>query len=632
MRIVSLPCLRFVLALTLGLGGIKLFGQPSGGPYGPIQLEYAIPADTTTVYFVAPDGSANATGATLEAPTSIEAAFARARTGDAIILRGGIYRTGDLQFNQGITVQPFEDEKPILKGTRIATEWEALPGELWRTEWKTLFPLAPQPWWRKERHLRDTPVHLFNNDMVFVDGELLATKGYPAELDANSFCVDYESGYVYIGTDPTDRVVEITACDNALTRVTGEVHGKVSDKIGPKIRGIVFTQYAYRAIEIEGYNPEAVSPESAHGKDVVGTVLEHCTLSYCSRVGAYLRGDDMIIRHNLVTDTGTEGLFILSSNDVLLEKNIVTRNNEEGIQGYFATAIKIFNQCYRVTCNDNLILVNRDSSGIWYDVGNVDGVFTNNWIENTFNGFFFEISKGAICAGNVFVNCITGTRVLNSSGVKVYQNTYVNSSASFDRTTRSAVGDHFDWHPASGPDVDERFGHEFGNNLLVAHPSFQPPLLNVWQEPALCGTLTEPMLDGSDHNVYVRTGGGGLRPDLSDFAQVINFYRRFGYTDGQNLITWTPLAGEECNGKFDTLESFRDKVSGFEAGSIAFENYDGVLFHGSHLGNYALMPAFAAKVAVAPAPAFVEAVLPPAFAEADFPGAFPVLGDWEARP
>ena len=41
---------------------------------------------------------------------------------------------------------------------------------------------------------------------------------------------------------------------------------------------------------------------------------------------------------------------------------------------------------------DNLIIDNRDSSGIWYDVGNVDGLFINNWIENTDNGFFFEIS------------------------------------------------------------------------------------------------------------------------------------------------------------------------------------------------------------------------------------------------
>src|SRR5690606_30807825 len=114
------------------------------------------------------------------------------------------------------------------------------------------------------------------------------------------------------------------------------------------------------------------------------------------------------IRNCLVSDTSTEGIFILSSNDVLLERNIIRRNNVEGITGYFASAVKIFNQCYRVTCRENLIIENADSSGIWYDVGNIDGVFVNNWIQNSDNGFFFEISKGAICAGNVFVDCDKG--------------------------------------------------------------------------------------------------------------------------------------------------------------------------------------------------------------------------------
>jgi parallel beta-helix repeat protein len=102
------------------------------------------------------------------------------------------------------------------------------------------------------------------------------------------------------------------------------------------------------------------------------------------------------------------------------------------------------------------------SNGIWYDVGNVDGVFINNWIEGvgnsegpfsadrpwpSHNGFFFEISKGAVCAGNVFVNCDHGLWVLNSSDVKIYQNTFINSIACFSRNERSAEGDHFGWHP-----------------------------------------------------------------------------------------------------------------------------------------------------------------------------------------
>ena len=195
------------------------------------------------------------------------------------------------------------------------------------------------------------------------------------------------------------------------------------------IRGITFTQYAYRAIEIEGTEPEGLSNESKYGKDVVGSTFENCTISFCSRVAAYLRGDKLTMRNCLVSDTSTEGIYILSSSDVLLERNIFRRNNIENITGYFPAGVKIFNQCYRVTCRDNLVTDLANSNGIWYDVGNVDGRFINNRVEGvgninspfsgerfwpSDNGFFFEISKGAICAGNVFVNCDHGIFVLNS--------------------------------------------------------------------------------------------------------------------------------------------------------------------------------------------------------------------------
>src|SRR5690606_34006192 len=111
---------------------IPVAAQPSGGPYGPIPQSYAVP-DAANVYYVAPDGNADAPGTTLARPTTIESAIARVVSGDAIVLRGGTYRVGGLQLNQGITLQPYLDERPVLKGTRVATEWEELRGNVWRT-------------------------------------------------------------------------------------------------------------------------------------------------------------------------------------------------------------------------------------------------------------------------------------------------------------------------------------------------------------------------------------------------------------------------------------------------------------------------------------------------------------------
>ncbi|AKC88444.1 hypothetical protein WQ53_15415 [Pseudoxanthomonas suwonensis] len=563
--------------------------QPSGGPYGPIPQSYEVPA-AGTVYYVSPNGDAAAPGTALARPTTLESAVARVVTGDAIVLRGGTYRVGGLQLNQGITLQPYLGERPVLKGTRVASEWEALRDNVWRTKWTTLFPAGPLGWWRREREGMRTPLHRFNNDMVFVDGRLLKSAGWEGELDEDSFYVDYTNGYVYLGADPKDRLVEITAHDIALHRPSRPVHGKPSDGKGPTIRGLTFTQYAYRAIDIEGKKPSTtadqeptddpvgVSDPADHGKEVVGTTLEHVTISFTSRVAGYFRGDGLTIRNSLVSDTGTEGIYVIGSSDVLLERNIVRRNNIEQLTGYFPAAVKIFNQSYRVVVRDNLVIDHPHSNGVWYDVGNVDGVFANNHVEGTQIGFFFEISRDVVVAGNVFVDNGQGIRVLNSAGARVYHNTFLNSPVLFDRNERSAKDDHFGWHPQTGPDVDERDGHVFEGNLLAAGPGFAKPLLNFEQPAALCGQLTRPMTTRVDGNAY-------FRADLGD----------------EPLVVWSPARNKDCRTGFATLEAFR-KATGLEAQGKAWVPHEGTLFRSVELRRFELaaLPPGMQEVAVAP--------------------------------
>ena len=396
-------------------------------------------------------------------PTTLETAIAKVVTGDAIILRGGTYRTGGLRFNQGITMQPYADERPVLKGTRVATEWQgpaqqrladvvedALSGRAARLvaagprgHADAAAPLQQRHGLRRRRDAAGPPAGRASSTSTRTTSTTRRDRSTSASI-------------------PTNRLVEITAFDGALIRTTAPVHGKTNDHKGPVIRGITFTQYAWRALEIEGkrsFGPddeptdEPVGPAdpATYGKEVTGTTLENVTISFCSRVAGYFRGDGLALRNSLFSDTSTEGVYVIGSSDVLLEKNIFRRNNVEELTGYYPAAVKIFNQSHRVTCRDNLVMDNPNSNGIWYDVGNLDGVFVNNWVEDALDGFFFEISKGAIVAGNVFVNCDKGIRVLNSSNVRVYHNTLVNSVASFERNERSATGDHFGWHPATGP-------------------------------------------------------------------------------------------------------------------------------------------------------------------------------------
>jgi hypothetical protein len=560
-------------------------GQPSGGPYGPVPQTYDWPKDAKKIYYVSPDGNAEASGATLNTPTTIEEALKRAITGDAVILRGGVYRTGGLRFNQGITIQPYSNEQPIFKGTKVADKWEKTEGGLWKTTWKTLFPEKPADWWVGSR-FRDTPLHRFNNDMVFIDGRFLQSAGSQGEVNENTYFIDYNDSAVYIGTDPANHLVEITAFNEALTRTAGSINGRANDKKGPVIRGITFTQYAYRALEVEGKDPQGVAKESTYGKDVVGTVIENCTISFCSRVAAYLKGDKLVMRHCLISDTSTEGIYIIASNDVLLEKNIFRRNNIENISGYYPADVKIFNQSHRVTCKDNLVTDSPNTNGIWYDVGNVDGIFIDNFVENvgtirerntsdrfwpSNSGFFFEISKGAIVAGNVFVNCDQGIRVLNCCNVRCYNNTLVNSAVFFGRDARGERTDHFGWHPQTAADVNDRDGHVFVNNLLFTDADYRGPLLAFWQPDMLCKRLNKPQVKQLDYDVFVQQGPPNDR-----------------------LIQWSPSPEANCQARFASPEDLHKAVPEFAANCKSFTDYNGPLFKDAERGNYQLLKTFPA--------------------------------------
>jgi parallel beta-helix repeat protein len=596
----------------------SLKANPSGGPYGPIRQTYDLPKVKGKIYYVAPDGKADNKGEILAKPTTLEKAIEKVVAGDAIVMRGGTYRTGELILNQGITIQPYLDEKPVLKGTYIANQWQDLGGGLWKTSWTRLFPAKPDDWWWREWGGRTTPLHRFNNDMVFVDGKFLQSAGWINEVDENSYFIAYDTKEVYIGTDPKDRLVEITAFNGAIYRTTGECHGKVSDRKGPVIRGITFTQYAGDAIFVEGTYPQGLSGESEHGKEVMGTTLENCEISNCSRVAARLRGDSLVLRHCKVSNTSTEGVYVEASNDVLLESNIFTKNNIENITGYFPAAVKIFNQSYRVTCRDNLVIDLPYSNGIWYDVGNVDGVFIDNWVQDvgirdrqfskeqfwpSDNGFFFEISKGAICAGNVFVNCDQGIYVLNSSDVQMYNNTLVNSTVTIGRNQRGSGADHFGWHPSTGPGVDERDGHVSVNNLLTADETYSRPLFVVWQTPSLCKKLNKPQLNQLDNNVYVRT---------SDATSKL-------------LMLWAPANNKECQLGFESLAGLRKLHPNFSANSMYLSDYDGPLFKGREVGNWELVEGFPGIKAASKLPPEIMKLLEISEEDAPFVGAFPAV-------
>ena len=206
---------------------------------------------------------------------------------------------------------------------------------------------------------------------------------------------------------------------------------------------------------------------------------------------------------------------MIGSSDVLLERNIFRRNNVEELTGYYPAAVKIFNQSHRVTCRDNLVLDNPNSNGIWYDVGNRDGVFVNNWIQDALVGFFFEISKGATVAGNVFVRCGRGLWALNSSNVRVYHNTFVDTVASFERNERSARATTSAGTRRPAPTSTSARGTSSSATCSWRASRSASRCCAFEQPKALCARLTRPQVDaGGRQRLRARREAAGAAPRL----------------------------------------------------------------------------------------------------------------------
>jgi len=179
----------------------------------------------------------------------------------------------------------------------------------------------------------------------------------------------------------------------------------------------------------------------------------------------------------------------------------------------------------------------------------------------------------------------------------------VNSTVCIGRNARTAAGDHFGWHASTGPDVNERDGHIFVNNLLTGDENFLRPLLAFSQPASLCERLDKPMVKQLDYNMYVRRLGAASVP----------------------LIWWSPVQNDNCQAAFESLEDLRKLHPEFEVNSRYFANYDGPLFKSPELGNYQLLQVFPGSKAASELPPEIRELLGLAQTDQRFIGAYPPI-------
>jgi parallel beta-helix repeat protein len=236
-------------------------------------------------------------------------------------------------------------------------------------------------------------------------------------------------------------------------------------------------------------------------------------------------------------------------------------------------------------------------------VGSVKREFLNKKPYPSENGFFFEISKGAVCAGNIFVNCDQGIFILNSSNVQVYQNTFINSTVCIGRNERSPVNDGtFGWHSGTGPDVSKRCGHVFVNNLLTADKNYHRPLLLLWQPDSMNQLFDGTQLKQFNYNMFVRNSNKNSNP----------------------LILWTPAINSDSQISFESLEELQKMYPEFSTHNQYFAD-DVPLFKSRELRNYQLLQTFPGYKIASLLPAEISKLLGFLKKDIRYIGAYPPL-------
>lgn len=363
---------------------------------------YPIP---NNAYFVAPNGKETNSGQSADSPWTVAKALSAAPSGATIVFRGGEYRSIQSLITKKLILQAYPNEKPLLKGSDIVTGW-VNEGDIWRKDgWNYSFPSTVSNQYIDPRY----PM-AGHRDMVYINGTALKQAASKAEVGSGKFYVDAANNRLYIGENPSGKIVEATNLTRAFTLWISR-HSNPSDAV---IRGLGFAHYADEAILIG-------APR---------VTLENNTFSWSGQRGAAIFSPDVVVNGNTFSYNGRQGLFGMKAHRMQVKNNIITNNNIENFNKHWdASGVKSISGD-DVVFRGNLV-ANNNSSGIWIDVSSTNATVVNNIVHtNTSNGIFFEISHKAIIASNVaYQNYPAGIMILNASNARIYNNTLAQNHA-----------------------------------------------------------------------------------------------------------------------------------------------------------------------------------------------------------
>ncbi|UYZ64942.1 right-handed parallel beta-helix repeat-containing protein [Hymenobacter weizhouensis] len=460
-------------------------------------------------------------------------------TGATLVFATGTYPVDEVGIRRRLTLQPAPGAKAWLTGSIPVTNWVADNGD-WRADnWTATFPNDADP---RTRDAAFPASHL--QDMVFVNNlglKQVLTRAEVRVATATSpatFYVDYATKQLYIGANPAGNRVEAAAYHFGIKVVSDAA-------AGTRIRGLGFRGYG---------------GDSALQGWTTGYTIENCTFAWNALAGMVIGNTptNVRVRGNTFTDNGHQGLSVggpdASAANFVIERNTFRFNNNEHFRRNWAAAGLKLHHLDDVMVRNNLFEFNN-CMGLWLDL-DVERVqvLANVAHHNSAVGIFFEVSRGALLAGNVAYGNSDGVYISGSSNVQIYNNTLVGNLRNLRIKDTSRENDEKDAavraaQVARGLDYNT-YDIDAWNNVLADGRAVNASVLNGW---TTC--RTKPMVRTLDHNLYVRSStqtpavptlvqwnqrGSSCDSDasftsLASFTGQTNFERNGRQLDGQSL-------------------------------------------------------------------------------------------------
>lgn len=349
--------MSFSVAACSGVGG----DSPSPGPGSPSDLE--------PVEWVRPTVEVDQpAGRHVEAGEDIQAVVEEEGEGAVIVLGPGVHRLQSIQPKRGQHL--IGEEGAILNGAMILTDF-TIENDLWVHR-----GITAEGEQRGTCANRQSACRLPEN--LFIDDVRLTRVLTLREVGEGKWYLDYDTDTLYLGSDPSGKLVELSVLPFAIQSDAREV----------TIEGLIIEKYATPA------QHGAVSP--GHGWQIQGNEIRWVH-------GTGIRaGTDLIVSDNYLHHNGQFAIAGGGSNSIY-ERNEIAFNHLGDFSFLWAAGGTKFVHSSGLIIRDNYVH-NNLGPGLWIDGFNEDTTFEGNRIvDNLDSGIKIEISGSALVRGNLIV-------------------------------------------------------------------------------------------------------------------------------------------------------------------------------------------------------------------------------------